>query len=124
MYLDYEYGREYEAFFDYYCGINIKGGNDVTCPTWPGNTDADHADHGTMFSMGTHISGSNNPFSITKDFGSKSGTKFPMFNSRIEWSDGVHNLDDYGDWGWKNRGWDVCDTVSTTALCAKSGDGH
>lgn len=124
MYLNYIYGREYEAFYDYYCGINISGGSDVTCDSWSGNSGAGPTEHGTMWGMGKHYSGTSSPFEIIRDFGSKSGTKFPMFNSRIQWSDGVHNLDDWGGWGWKNRGWDVCDTTSTTRLCNTTGNGQ
>ena len=123
MYDDYQYGNHYEAFYDYYCGINVSG-SDPTCDTWGGNSGASGTAHGTMWTMGTHRSGTSSPFSISKNFGSKSGKKFPMFNNRIQWSDGVRNIGDDFQWGYKIRGWDVCDTVSTTRLCDTSGDGR
>jgi hypothetical protein len=124
MYDDYQYGNHYVAFYDYYCGVNIKHHSDPTCDTWSGNSRADGHASGLMWAMGTHRSGTAHPFAVYKNFGSKSGTKFPMFNNRIQWSDGVRNIGDDLRWGYKIRGWDVCDTVRTTRLCDGTGNGH
>ena len=124
MYDDWQYGEEYEAFYDYYCGVNISG-SDPTCDTWSGNNGATGHLNGTLWDMGFHSGATTNPFTLEGlSFGSKSGKKFPMFNNRIQWYDGTRNIGEDLKWGYKIRGYDVCDTVSTTVLCATSDDGH
>ena len=112
------FGRHFEAFYDYYCGVNISGATDQTCDTWTRCDGADSSAHGTISEVGY---GGN--VTLNKNMGSKPHKKFPMFNDRIQWDNNLRNISDDGSWGLKIRGWDVCENSTDTLLCSTTGQG-
>ena len=95
-------GIRWSYFATYWCGVNVKGGNDYECKNGA-------APSGGNMSHNTVV---NKPWGKTNNI-----TVFPMVQASTQFSNGPKVTT-------KFRGWDTLSRVRTTRLAAKSGTGH
>jgi len=89
-------------FATYWCGVNVKGGNDYECKNGAAPS------HASM----SHNTVVNKPWGKTNSI-----TVFPMVQATTQFSNGVKDTT-------KFRGWDTLSRKSTTRLNTKSGTGN
>jgi hypothetical protein len=89
-------------FATYWCGVNVKGGNDYECKNGAAPSDVNMS-HNTVV---------NKPWGKTNNI-----TVFPMVQASTQFSNGPKVTT-------KFRGWDTLSRGRTTRLAARSGTGH